>query len=58
MFIKLGQNTIEIQDTGAPRGERNYWEVKLNGVVLYGDYNGKKAKELCEKLQVALGVKP
>lgn len=54
MKENIGQNQLEIQDSGAPRGERNHWKVFLNGVELYADYNGKKANALYEGLKHAL----
>ena len=54
MKERMGENEIEIQDSGAPRGERNHWIVVLNGVELYADYNGKKANALYENLKQAL----
>lgn len=54
MLVEINGHELEIQDTGAPRGERNYWEVVLNGVVLYSDYNGKKANALFCAIESAL----
>lgn len=55
MRVQISYHVIEIQDSGAPRGERNIWRVTLNGVVIYDDYNGKKAERLfdsvCEGLR-------
>ena len=42
MKERVGEHELEIQDSGAPRGEKNPWVVNLNGVNLYADYNGKK----------------
>lgn len=50
----LTGNSVEIQDTGAPRGERNYWEVKVNGVVIYGGHNGAAARRVFSRLCDAL----
>lgn len=54
MKIEVCGNYIEIQDTGAPRGERNMWEVKLNDVTVYCDYNGRKARDLVLAIEQGL----
>lgn len=54
MKERVGEHELEIQDSGAPRGEKNHWVVNLNGVNLYADYNGKKARVLFEDLKQAL----
>lgn len=54
MKTPIGKHILEIQDSGAPRGERNYWAVCLNGVELYNDCNGKKANALHDNLLEAL----
>lgn len=54
MEKNLDGHELTIQDSGAPRGERNHWEVTLNGVVLYSDYNGKKANSLFDAVESAL----
>lgn len=54
MKTQVGPHVLEIQDTGAPRGERNWWTVRLNGYTLYSATNGKKAQELHNDLLNAL----
>lgn len=50
----ISGHEIEIQDTGAPRGEPNYWRVNLNGVCLYFEKNGAKADRLYAALCEAI----
>lgn len=40
----IAGHEIAIQDTGAPRGERNYWRVLLNGQSVYEGHNGAQAQ--------------
>lgn len=54
MKVQIGPHEIEVQDTGAPRGERNHWSVYLNGIQLYSDFNGRKANQLFHDLEIAL----
>lgn len=42
----IAGHEIAIQDTGAPRGERNYWRVLLNGQSVYEGHNGAQAQRI------------
>lgn len=57
MHIEIDGHRLAIQDTGAPRGERNWWDVTLNGVALYGGYSRRTAEEKFEVLEAALKAK-
>jgi hypothetical protein len=54
VITRINGAELEIQDTGAPRGERNYWYVSLNAVPIYRGYSRKKAEEVHETLHEAL----
>lgn len=45
---------LEIQDTGAPRGERNMWEVFLNGQQVYNGFNGAEARRIHAGIEAGL----
>jgi len=45
---------VELHDTGAPRGERNYWQLKINGVVIGKGYGGREAPKKLRELYAAL----
>lgn len=57
MHTILDGHDLEIQDTGAPRGERNYWFVNLNKVQIYAGYSRRHAEEKYEQLKEALESK-
>ena len=48
------KHTLVIQDTGAPRGEKNYWTVELNGHTVYSGYNGREARGIHGAIERAL----
>lgn len=54
MIDIIGTNKLEIQDTGAARGERNFWWVNLNGVPLFEGYSRKRAEQVHETVLKAL----
>jgi len=59
---QVGPITIECQDTGAPRGERNLWYIRVNGVIVFQHYGARCPKvvadlyaDLCRALKVEPG---
>ena len=54
MHVFMGNHKVAIQDSGAPRGEKNHWVVELNDVAVYEGYNGAQAHRtfdvVCEGL--------
>lgn len=54
MKTQVGPHVLEIQDTGASRGERNWWTVRLNGYTLYCGPKRAKADKLHRELIKAL----
>lgn len=54
MKTYVGPHVLEFLDTGAPRGERNWWTVRLNGYTLYCGPKRIKADKLHRELIKAL----
>lgn len=54
MRVFMGNHKVSVQDSGAPRGERNHWVVELNDTSIHEGFNGAAAQRLyaavCEGL--------
>lgn len=54
MHTFMGNHKVSVQDSGAPRGEKNHWVVELNDVTIHTGFNGAAAQRLhaavCEGL--------
>lgn len=50
----MNTEQVQMYDTGAPRGERNYFYVKVRGEQVFGSYNRAQCTELKDALRAAL----
>lgn len=50
----IGPHVIEFADTGAPRGEKNLWYVRLNGVTIIESSKQAQARTVFDALSRAL----
>lgn len=48
--------TVRLLDTGAPRNERNYFFVEVNGMEVFGSFRRIDAQAVLDKLRYALNL--
>lgn len=46
--------TIQVHESGMPRGERRWWHVSINGVVIYESANKANVMRVYDQLQLGL----
>jgi hypothetical protein len=52
----MAEHRLRMEDSGAPRGERRYWHVVLNGMCIFETTSRAQAATLHDRLKAALAL--